>query len=120
MNVITTDKALNVSKVQTAIDEYVINSQSANPECYAYLQEIRFEPEFVLTMRVFGLIIVYLRNSLLIESTLKFFNYSRIMHVNTSREPIVDQRFMVLDSQAIEHLDIITEKNTVEKRFETG
>ena len=49
-------------------------------------------------MRVFGLIIVYLRNALLVESTLKFFNYSKIMEMACNRDPLIGQRFMVLDS----------------------
>ena len=59
-------------------------------------------------MRAFGLVIVYLRNALLVDSTLKFFNYTKIMEVATNRDPLIGQKFMMLDSQAIEHLDILS------------
>lgn len=63
-------------------------------------------------MRVFGLVIAYLKNSLLVETSLKFWNYARIMQmpsISTIGVPIIDQKFMVLDAQAIEHLDILVD-----------
>ena len=89
---------------------HIINTQSKDPESYSYLEEIRFEPDLHLTMRVFGLVIAYLKNSLLVETSLKFWNYTRIMQmpsISTIGVPIIDQKFMVLDAQAIEHLDIL-------------
>ena len=81
MNIVTGEKALTVSKVNAAIDEYIINSQSKDPEAYEYLQSVRYETEYILTMRVFGLIIVYLKNALLADSTLRFFKYSQIISI---------------------------------------
>ena len=77
VNVITTDKALSVPKVQTAIDEYIFYSAEGIKceEDVAYLSEIRFEPDYHPTMRAFGLVIAYLRGNLLIDSSLKFFKY---------------------------------------------
>ena len=51
---------MSVAKVQTAIDEYIINAGAKSPENYKYLDEVRFEPEMDLCMRAFGLGIVFL------------------------------------------------------------
>ena len=92
VNIIASDKAMSVPKVQTAIDEYIVYStQVKEAESYAYLSEIRFEPDYHPTMRAFGLIIVYLRNALLIDQTLKFFSYSKVSAISQScATPIID------------------------------
>lgn len=110
MNVITSDRMLSVPKVQSAIDEYIVLGHEKDPSNYAYLSEIRFEPEFHLTMRNFGMVVVYLRGALLIDTTLKFFNFTKIIEIHGERDPVYGQKYMVLDSQALEHLDILPEK----------
>ena len=57
MNVYNADKCLSVTRVQTAIDDYIINAQAKSPDNYKYLDEVRFEPEMDLSMKALGLAI---------------------------------------------------------------
>ena len=55
------EKCLSSAKTQTAIDDYIVNARSKNPENYKHLSEIRFEPDQEMTLRTFGLAIEFLK-----------------------------------------------------------
>ena len=112
LNVYATDKCLSVTKVQTAIDDFIINAAAKSPDNYKYLDEVRFEPEMDLSMKSLGLAILFLQNALMAENTLKFLVFQPVPTIVSDGEVTPHQKYMILDSQAIEHLDLLAEKNS--------
>lgn len=64
-------------------------------------------------MRSLGLAVLFLQNALMAENTLKFLEFHPIPIIVTDGDIAPqNQKYMILDSQAIEHLDLLQEKNS--------